>query len=753
MAEKKISVDAAKQELESSLNTTIQRIDDLGVLSSGLYDSLSSIQDIFDSIRGIPDEKRLQYQTLQKMREAWKAQANDIMEEAKKGAYNAKPGMTGLETGFSALAISPSLASGLATCFETLSLGLLAPSLGGIPTLAVALAIGTAPIVDPVSILAAGFIWTKKKAEKDCARDLFVRVYDRNNKAYKRALAEINERMKRIEYEKAKLDRGIEILKGYGSNYCGMTDEQKYELGTYLNLMLSSTQLVVNPIEGLKPYYSDMDFDRYILSLNDLIEDYSDHIAKISSAGKVTWQMASEKEGYIYKREAVIRSKTFAISNKTLLMFLCNFLYKIQINVSEELVLCKCLMKNDEFMKTYEIKARDVNIELLDAALNMLSSKLGPDQIRSTKKASKKKKSALQEAQEEAQEAVTRTNVKIVELGENISDLSEALNDIQEHFDKIKNMPSEQKHEFEQAKETRLIWKLQAEKIEKDYEDACKKGVGGAVGAGVGVAVAALGPSAAMGVATTFGVASTGTAISSLSGAAATNAALAWLGGGALSAGGGGMVAGEAFLSLAGPIGWTIAGVSILASGIMLVVAKQDQKRLEKIFTLISKRDVKNNELAIAEINERINRINDETASLRDALIKLETYGLDYSSMTEKQQYELGAYVNLASSATALITNPIQGVQPKYSEEDFKRFLSIMYMTGYPDRYIRDKEAIVFLANLLYHIELDDKDKDLIGKSIKTNKELLKALNTNKKCFDVNYVDLAIDAVKFKYVQ
>ena len=130
----------------------------------------------------------------------------------------------------------------------------------------------------------------------------------------------------------------------------------------------------------------------------------------------------------------------------------------------------------------------------------------------------------------------------------------------------------------------------------------------------------------------------------------------------------------------------------------------------------------------------------------------METYGLDYSAMTEKQQYELGAYVNLISSSTALITNPIQGVQQKYTTEDFERYLSIMHMTGYPEKYIRDKDVIVFLANLLYQIELDDKDKDLLGKSIKTNKDLLKALKTNKKNFDPDYIDLAIDAVKFKYV-
>lgn len=91
---------------------------------------------------------------------------------------------------------------------------------------------------------------------------------------------------------------------------------------------------------------------------------------------------------------------------------------------------------------------------------------------------------------------------------------------------------------------------------------------GSVAGAGVaaGVGFAALAPSAAMAIATTFGTASTGAAISGLTGAAATNAALAWLGGGALAAGGGGMAAGQAFLALAGPIGWTIGGIGLISS-------------------------------------------------------------------------------------------------------------------------------------------------------------------------------------------
>ena len=94
--------------------------------------------------------------------------------------------------------------------------------------------------------------------------------------------------------------------------------------------------------------------------------------------------------------------------------------------------------------------------------------------------------------------------------------------------------------------------------------------VTGTAGALAGVGVAALGPSAALAVASTFGTASTGTAISTLSGAAAANAALAWLGGGAMAAGGGGVAAGNVLLALAGPVGWTVAGVSLVGAAAYL---------------------------------------------------------------------------------------------------------------------------------------------------------------------------------------
>ena len=114
-----------------------------------------------------------------------------------------------------------------------------------------------------------------------------------------------------------------------------------------------------------------------------------------------------------------------------------------------------------------------------------------------------------------------------------------------------------------------MKWEAEAEQssnisdVSSKDNASVKIGVGGVV---AGTAIATMGSTAAMAIATTFGTASTGVAISSIGGIAATNAALAWLGGGALAAGGAGMAGGSALLALAGPIGWSIAGVAALGA-------------------------------------------------------------------------------------------------------------------------------------------------------------------------------------------
>jgi hypothetical protein len=361
-----------------------------------------------------------------------------------------------------------------------------------------------------------------------------------------------------------------------------------------------------------------------------------------------------------------------------------------------------------------------------------------------------KKKSKLQLAQEKAQKAINKTNEKIEELGTNTSNLYGALTIIQELFDKIRNVPTEKKLQYEELKQIRLNWKQQAEKIEKDYTDAAVKNTGaGVAGAGVGVAVVTMGPTVAMGVATTFGVASTGTAISTLSGAAATNAALAWLGGGTLAAGGGGMAAGEAFLALAGPVGWAIAGVALITSGIFFWKIKSDQKHIEDVFKAISERDVKSYSLAIVELNERIERIIDENEKLNDAIRRIETFGLDYKKMSEEQQYALGSYVNLMLSSTQLLINPIIGLQPKYSERDFDDFITKKDKVADTELCREYKSFIVSLANFLYKIDLNDRDKKLLWKSLRKNKKKLKSINVSKKEFGIEIIDAVLEALKY----
>lgn len=364
-----------------------------------------------------------------------------------------------------------------------------------------------------------------------------------------------------------------------------------------------------------------------------------------------------------------------------------------------------------------------------------------------------KKKSKLQIAQDKAQAAINEINNAIGELGEHTGSLYKSLTSIQEQFDKIRNVPSEQKLKYEELKQIRLNWKQQADKIDKDYKNATVKNAGaGAAGAGLGVAVVTMGPTVAMGVATTFGVASTGTAISTLSGAAATNAALAWLGGGALAAGGGGMAAGNAFLALAGPIGWAIAGISLLASGLIFWKSKSDKNHLENVFIAISERDVKSYELAIVELKERISRIIDENNKLSDAIGEIENFGLDYNKMSETQQYSLGSYVNLMLSSTQLLVNPIQGLLPKFSEEDFDSFMSWKDRKANNEICKEHKDFIVSLANLLYKIELDDRDEKLLWKSLRKNKKMLKSMDISKKEFNMDIMNAILEALEFKYL-
>ena len=191
---------------------------------------------------------------------------------------------------------------------------------------------------------------------------------------------------------------------------------------------------------------------------------------------------------------------------------------------------------------------------------------------------------------------------------------------------------------------------------------AAREAAGGAgAGLAAGASVAFMAPTAAMWVATTFGTASTGTAISALSGAAATNAALAWLGGGAAAAGGGGMAAGHALLAMAGPVGWGIAGATLLTS-ILLFAKKRTNLNKQKNEEIEA---VKKNTESVLELDAQLQQLLTETAAIRsgvnDTFVKsLEMYNRDYASFTDDKKRQLGVLVNQTKALSALFAKTIE---------------------------------------------------------------------------------------------
>lgn len=225
-------------------------------------------------------------------------------------------------------------------------------------------------------------------------------------------------------------------------------------------------------------------------------------------------------------------------------------------------------------------------------------------------------------------------SVDLIELVENL-------------INSIANRPKEFDTAIAEIQVNKKKFKDVCDFTKEELETAKKTALGAGVGVTAGAAIVSVAPSVAMWVATTFGTASTGVAISSLSGAAATNAALAWLGGGAMAAGGGGVAAGNAFLALAGPIGWTIAGASILTSVVLFSKnkLKMNDKKKEEIEA------VKQNTTLVKKTAADIRILLDEVIALRNALNQyyiscVSLYNANFVSLSYAQQIQLGTLVN-----------------------------------------------------------------------------------------------------------
>lgn len=224
----------------------------------------------------------------------------------------------------------------------------------------------------------------------------------------------------------------------------------------------------------------------------------------------------------------------------------------------------------------------------------------------------------------------------------------------------IANTPKSYETDFEEIEVHKKEFLESEDFAQKDLEAARKSATGVGMGFTAGATVASIAPTAAMWVATTFGTASTGTAISTLSGAAASKAALAWLGGGAIAAGGGGTAAGSALIALAGPIGWSIAGATLLTS--VVLFSKQKSKNREAKEEELGA--LKENAAQVKGLDAKISALLEETSSLRERLIKLyadslEFYQADFLSLSEIQQTKVATLVNNTMTSAALLSKHV----------------------------------------------------------------------------------------------
>ena len=201
------------------------------------------------------------------------------------------------------------------------------------------------------------------------------------------------------------------------------------------------------------------------------------------------------------------------------------------------------------------------------------------------------------------------------------------------------------------------------EYAKKAYNASVQAGINIAGGAAAGVGVASMAPTALMSIATTFGTASTGTAISTLSGCVAQKAALAWIGRtfAGFAAEGAGMAAGQAFLALAGPIGWGITAVSTGAS--LISLSNKNKELADKAVN--EAKEISIARESLDEVSEKVNSLRAKTDILYTDMDKqrakiLKFLNADYISLEDEDKYFLGTLVNNTLSLSVLLNETVQ---------------------------------------------------------------------------------------------
>lgn len=249
-------------------------------------------------------------------------------------------------------------------------------------------------------------------------------------------------------------------------------------------------------------------------------------------------------------------------------------------------------------------------------------------------------------------------------LYETRTDSVKTIQVIQTVINSIANTPKEFTTTFGQVEKELANFKETERYAQEAYDVSVKAGVNIAGGMAAGIGIASMAPTAMMSIATTFGTATTGTAISALSGAVAQKAAYAWLGrtfAGFAVKQGAGMAAGQAFLALAGPIGW---GITATSAGVSLISMTGKNKEIADKAIEEAKEIAKARE-ELDEVTAKVDDLRDRTLLLLNDLNQQKTRILgftnaDYAVLGGDDKKFLGILVNNTQTLAALLNTAIE---------------------------------------------------------------------------------------------
>ena len=88
------------------------------------------------------------------------------------------------------------------------------------------------------------------------------------------------------------------------------------------------------------------------------------------------------------------------------------------------------------------------------------------------------------------------------------------------------------------------------------------------------------------------------------------------------------------------------------------IKTNSDRQRLQDIYTLVGDRDIQSYKLTLLELEERINRLKEETRLLYQYHLEIKKFEHNYDMLSNSQKYALGMSINLLISSIQLLINP-----------------------------------------------------------------------------------------------